>query len=200
MDILPEELDNRIHAELRHGEQLIWAGQPIPGRLMRGAIPFVVSGLFFTAFAIFWLATASGILFGGFQHGAWDGFGGLFACFPLFGVPFVLIGLGMISSPYWLKRRAQRTCYALTDQRAIIWVPGWFSGTEVRSYQAAQLDKMSRRDYADGSGDLIFEEVLSITRDSDSGLRSQRSERGFLAIDNVREVEELIRRTLLAAK
>ena len=102
--------------------------------------------------------------------------------------------------PFWMYRRAQRTCYALTDQRAIVWAAGWFGGTEVRSFRAADLGKMARRDYADGSGDLIFQEFVTVSRDSDGDLRSQRTERGFLGIENVREVEELVQRTLLTAK
>jgi hypothetical protein len=43
--------------------------------------------------------------------------------FPLFGVPFVLIGLGMLAAPYWMRRKAQNTVYALTDKRALILSP-----------------------------------------------------------------------------
>ena len=38
-------------------------------------------------------------------------------CFPLFGLPFVLIGLGMLTAPHWAKRKALRTAYAVTDRR-----------------------------------------------------------------------------------
>jgi hypothetical protein len=199
MDTLPEDLDQRIHSELQANERLVWAGQPRPGRFMRSTIPLVLFGIPWTAFAIFWIAAASGIMFGGFGGGP-DGFGGLFACFPLFGIPFVLVGVGMLTSPFWMYRRAQRTCYALTDQRAIVWAAGWFGGIEVRSFNPAALGRMTRRDHADGSGDLIFEEVVSMTRNSDGYMQSYRTERGFLGIENVREVENLVRRTLLSAK
>jgi hypothetical protein len=59
---------------------------------------------------------------------------------------------------------------------------------------------MARREYSDGSGDLIFEEFLSVSRDSDGDMRSQRTERGFLGMENVREVEELVRKTLHSGK
>jgi hypothetical protein len=195
MEPLPEDLDNRVRSELRHGERLVWTGQPLPKRFMRASVPIVLFGIPWTAFAVFWMAGASGLLFGG--GGAGPRGDAFFICFPLFGVPFVLVGLGMLSSPFWMYRRAKRTCYALTDQRAIVWVARWPRSTEVRSFKPSDLGKMSRRDYADGSGDLIFEEFLYMTRDCDGDLQSQRTERGFLGIADVREVEELVRRTLL---
>src|SRR5262245_4840289 len=196
MQPLPEELDNRVRSELRDGEQLVWTGQPLPKRFMRSSVPLVLIGIPFTAFAVFWMAGAYGLLVSGFGDTR-EGLGAFVSCFPLFGVPFVLIGLGMLTSPYWAYRRAKRTCYALTDQRAIVWMPGWPRSTEVCSFKPSALGKMSRRDYADGSGDLIFEEIVSVTRDSDGYLRTQRTERGFLGIADGREVEALVRRTLL---
>ncbi len=203
METWSDELDQRIRSELQRDEHLVWAGQPRPGRFMKSTIPIVLFGIPWTAFSLFWIAMASGVMVGGFggfgrlHDVAPGGFGVLFSCFPLFGVPFVIVGLVMLSSPFWVYRRAQRTCYALTEQRAIIWTPGWFGGVEVRSFSPSGLGKMVRRDYTDGSGDLIFEEVVSVTRDSDGALRSQGTERGFLGIENVREVEDLVRRTLL---
>jgi hypothetical protein len=196
MEPLPEALDNRVRSELRSGERLIWTGQPLPKRYLRSSVPIVLCGIPCTAFAVFWMASASGLLFGEAGPGP-NGLDAFFTCFPLFGVPLVLIGLAMLSSPFWMYRRAKRTCYALTDQRAIVWAAGRFGGTEVRSFKPSDLGKMSRRDYADGSGDVIFEEFLTVTRDSDGDLRSQGTERGFLSIADVREVEELVRRTLL---
>jgi hypothetical protein len=194
---LPPELDVRVRSELREGEVLLWVGQPRPGRFARSAIPLVLFGIPWTAFSVFWIAGASGLLFGGFQGGR-PGFGGFFACFPLFGVPFVLVGLGMLTSPYWLRRLAKRTCYALTDRRAILWQAGWFGSIEVRSYGPELLTKIGRTEHRDGSGDLVFEEIMSIGRDSDAHRITRLTQRGFLAIDKVRAVEELLRKALLS--
>jgi hypothetical protein len=193
---LPPELDARVRSELGDGERLLWVGQPRPGRFARSAIPIVLFGIPWTAFALFWMATASGVWFGGFKGAG--GVGALFACFPLFGLPFVLVGLGMLSSPYWLWRRAKRTCYALTDRRAILWQAGWFGSVEVRSYSPAELTRISRTEHADGSGDLVFEEVLSLGRDSDGHRTTRTTRHGFMAISNVREIEELLRKALLS--
>jgi hypothetical protein len=196
---LPDDLDARVRSELAPGERLLWVGQPRPGRFARSAIPIALFGIPFTAFALFWIAMASGMLVGGFRGGnnGPGGFGALFACFPLFGVPFLLVGLGMLTSPYWLRRLARRTCYALTDRRAILWQAGWLGGVEVRSYGPADLTKLRRTEYADGGGDLVFEEVVTWGRDGRGNATVNRQQRGFLAIDNVRQIEELLRKALL---
>jgi len=195
MDYLPAALDDRVRSELRENEQMVWAGQPRPGRFLRASLPMALFGLPFTAFAVVAIYTAYNKFTAGDDPGGPRGFGAIIL--PLFSVPFLLVGLGMLTSPYWMYRRALKTCYCLTNGRAIVWTVGWFGSLEVRSYQAEQLGKMTRRDYADGSGDLVFEEFLTVSRDSDGYSRSQRTERGFIAVENVREVEDLLRHTLL---
>lgn len=207
---LPAVLDARVRSEMRDDERLLWVGQPRPGRFARQAIPMMLFGIPWTAFALFWMAAASGILFGG--NGGNDGFGGngvpgdndgpgglrLFsACFQLFGLPFMLIGFWMLSSPYWLWRQAKRTCYALTDRRAILWQAGKFGSVSVRSYGPEALGKTHRTEHADGCGDLVFEEAVTIGHNNDNNLTTTTIRHGFMAISNVREVEELLRRVLL---
>jgi hypothetical protein len=182
---LPADLDARVRAELRDGEQLLWVGQPRPGRLARQGLPVVIFGIPWTAFAIFWTAGAGGFLFGGGN-----------VCFGLFGVPFILVGLGMLTSPYWLARSARRTCYALTDRRAIIWEARGWGGVEVISYGPDELTKLRRVEYPDGVGSLIFEEFINVGPGNNRRAANVRT-RGFIAIDHVRAIEELLRKALL---
>jgi hypothetical protein len=197
---LPEALDARVRSELDQGEQLLWVGQPLLHRVVRISIPIVIFGIVWTAFALVWIVAASIPMFFGLGalNNARLNVGGLFICFPLFGVPFVLIGLGLLGSPIWLRRLAKNNCYALTDRRAIIWQSGLWGSVEVRSYRPADLTKIIRRDYADGSGDLVFEEQMVFHRSGDSGSMVSTQQRGFLGIANVREIEELLRKALLA--
>src|SRR5260370_1371922 len=90
---------------------------------MRPAFFLVPFGLLFGGFAVFWVGSAAFL-------GA-EGVGGFFACF---GVPFVLVGLALVLSPVWLRKKAANTVYALTDRRAVLWEPGWFGAVTVRSY------------------------------------------------------------------
>ena len=110
-----------------------------------------------------------------------------FDLFPLFGIPFVLVGLAMLSSPYWMIRKAKKTVYVLTADRAIIF-DGGFS-TTIRSFGPDRLGDLRRKQRADGSGDLIFERELSFDNDGDR----RSTDHGFLAIPDVKAVEDMVR-------
>lgn len=193
---LPDELDARVRSELDAGEQLLWVGQPAANRFVLRAIPLALFGIPFTAFAVLWISMASFGAGMGVANAGPLGFIGV--CFPLFGVPFILVGLGMLSSPLWAGRRAKRTCYALTDRRAILFEAGMFRSVEVRSYRPAELTKMFRREKADGGGDLVFEEQIHLRSGGHNSRTLRTQDRGFLGIDNVRKIEELVRKALLS--
>jgi hypothetical protein len=192
---LPPELDDRVRGELSQGERLLWVGQPNPRRMARFGWLITLFGIPFAGFAVFWTVMASNIL-GGVGN-APGPFRWLSLIFPLFGVPFIIVGLGMLSAPFWIARAARRTCYAITDRRAIVFEASLRGATTVYSYGPEQLTKQYRRENADGSGDLVFEESLTYRR-SDNGPTSTITKRGFLAIDDVRAVEALLRKALLS--
>jgi hypothetical protein len=109
---------------------------------------------------------------------------GLFSVFPLFGLPFILIGLGMLSSPLWAYRRAKKTVYVITDRRAITFEGGW-SSTTIRNYPPEKLTDIFRTEKRDGSGNVII--ARRAWRDSDGD--KQTEELGFLRIADVKDVE-----------
>jgi len=183
MDIseLSPQLRTLVDAEIRSGERIIWLDQPIPGRMARSTLPIVLFGIPWTAFAIFWMAGASGFKRPDFSHG--------FGFFPLFGVPFVLIGFGMLSSPFWARRSSRRSIYVLTDKRAIVIRGTWRGSITVRSFERERLTDLQRKQNADGSGDLIF--ARDVRRDSDGDRYS--TDVGFLGIRDVKNVEDMVR-------
>ncbi len=201
---LPPELEQRVRSELTADERLVWVGRPRPD-LYRGQTIFLsIFGAFFTAAALFIFGIGSVISLGfaGFGAAAGGARGGLVGCFPLFFClftgPFMLIGVYMMTAPLWMPKRIARIGYALTNRRAIIWEPGWFANQyTVRNYTREGLGRMYRTDRADDAGDLVFEEFYTRTSDSDGNVSTRRNQRGFLGIDRVREVEELLRLTLM---
>jgi hypothetical protein len=186
---LPPELDARVRGELQRDEQLLWVGQPLPARFARGGCLLALFGVPFTAFALIWIAATT------FMAGSVSGF---LSCFALFGLPFLIIGLGMLGSPFWLRQRAKRTCYALTGRRAIVWNAGWWGSVEIRSYEPGQLTRIRRVEYPDGCGDLVFEEIATVGADCDGDRTTTTRRYGFMAIQRVHEVEELLRKVLLS--
>src|SRR5262245_23909973 len=120
---LADNLQRTVEDELAPGEVIRWLGQPVPRSVPGIAWIPCIFAVPWTLFSLFWMAEAAGIFdrFNGFQGGGPLNKQRLI--FSLFGLPFVLIGLGMLSSPLWiwrrLRRRAERTAYVITNQRAI---------------------------------------------------------------------------------
>ena len=143
----------------------------------------VLLGIPWTALAVFWMAGAIGFKMPDFSHG--------FDPLPLFGVPFVLAGFGMLSSPYWMMREAKKTAYVITDRRAIVLAGGPRGSTVIRSFEPDRLKDIRLVQKADGTGDLIFERTWAL---DDHGMQTSRTDHGFLAIADVRSIEQTISR------
>jgi hypothetical protein len=187
---LPPDIEARLRRELQPGERLVWSGQPLTKRIALTTLPIVLFGIPFTAFAVFWMSMALGMGMGGMGGPRVPGFFGWI--FPLFGVPFVLVGVGMLTAPIWMIWRSKRTCYAITDRRAIVQGAGFGGAIETRSFEPAALDNIRRIEYPAGDGDLVFEETIT-DREGQRG----RTRIGFVGIAEVRTVEDLLRKTLL---
>jgi len=179
---LPNQVRNRVEMELRSGERIVWAGQPIPARFVRVSWLLVVFGIFWTAFSIFWVVGASFVTSRGSTPGP-------FMLFPLFGVPFVAIGIGMLTSPIWMRKKAANTAYVITDQRAFVLSQTFRKGTQVQNFDPKELQSLEHTQYPDGSGDIIF--FTERWRDSDGDRRTRRM--GFYAVRDVKTVEQHLR-------
>ncbi len=174
----PPRLRQLIEAELDGTETITWVGAPIPRLLAMKSIPIVLFGIPWTAFAVYWIAGAAGFQMPDFEEGL--------SFFPLFGIPFVLIGLSLLASPFLMVRKAKKTAYVLTTKRAIIF-DGGFS-TTIRSFNRRRLTDLRRKQRADGSGDLIFERKVPY-----DGAGRQTTDHGFMAISDVKMVEDRVR-------
>ena len=178
---IPRELEDRVKHELESGEELLWLGQPIPRfftAMSTGAFLFAIP---WTAFAIFWICGAAGFKYPDFHEGGFD-------FFPLFGIPFVLIGLGMLSSPVWTYRKALQTVYAITNRRAITFDAGWTM--TIRSYPPARLRNIIRKERRNGTGDVVLDQQVA------SGFeRGQRTmDLGFLNIRDPKTIEQILKK------
>ncbi len=106
------ELENKVKHELEPGEKILWMEQPVPRYFTANSTGMFLFAIPWTAFAIFWICGAAGFKIPDFSKGH-------FNFFPLFGVPFVLIGIGLMSAPLRAYRKAFKTIYVITDRRAI---------------------------------------------------------------------------------
>jgi len=180
---IPKELRRKIESELQPGEFIRWVEQPIPHFFTAASIASVLFAIPWTSFSIFWMWGALGSELPDLREGLRPQH-----LFALFGLPFVLSGFGMLSSPVWVWQAARKTVYLVTDKRAISIEGGW--STAIRSYFPDQLKDVYRKERADGTGDVII--LIKRWKDSDGDDRSE--EIGFLRVRNPREVENILKR------
>ena len=180
-DAISRELDERVQRELESGEHIQWMEQPIPRYFTAASTVAFLFAIPWTAFAIFWICGASGFKLPDLSNG-W------FNLFPLFGLPFVLAGLGMLSAPLWSRRKALKTVYVITDRRAITFDAGWT--TTIRSYAPDQLQKIYRKEKRDGSGDVVLGQ--RVVAGSEGGQQTQ--DLGFLNVRDPKSVEQMLKK------
>lgn len=193
---LERPLEDAVHQELADGEVVKWYGQPRPWALARSALPTFLFGIPFFGFAVFWESMALLSATASPKHATASGSPDAIKWFfPLWGVPFLLIGLGMLLSPVWLRLRAARTLYVFTNRRVIVMTGTVLGARKIRSFQPDSLGAMSRTERSDGSGDLVFANVPLLMQPRNSTRTRTRPE-GFMGIERVRDVERLVRQTL----
>lgn len=176
---LPHDLRERVYRELEPGERIQWLDMPVPRFFTPRAIHAVLFGIPWTTISIFWTAIAA--------HGTLKSGGlGLSIIFPLVGVPFILIGIGLLTSPLWEYRKALRTVYVITDLRAITFEGG--RTMTIRSYPPNRLGDVHRKEKKDGVGDVIIERHILQSEDD------HFEDRGFLRIRDAGTVEAMLRK------
>jgi hypothetical protein len=144
-----------VQATLQDGEKILWVGQPEFGReaalkqwIM---IPF---SIIWTLFSLFWtyLACCS----------ARQNKSPLAYLMVVFGLPFVFVGFGLLSIPYFSHQQDLQTVYVLTDRGALRVSNGKahrltdykgpaFGPIEVTSYKPDRADLMFVTDTSEGN-------------------------------------------------
>jgi hypothetical protein len=182
--IIPFDLDRKLETELEAGEKIEWKGMPVPRLFKTDTIGAFLFSIPWTAFAIFWMCGAAGFKAPDFS----EGFHPLML-FPLFGLPFVAIGLAMMFSPIWSYLKDLKTVYAITNKRVIIMTGG--KSLEVKSLKADSIKELTRRERGH-TGDLIISHIN--WRDSDNDLHTK--EIGLFNIPEVREAQKALQKLI----
>jgi hypothetical protein len=151
MDMSDAQL--RAQSELQSGESLSWTGTADPRRAALASLPAAIFGVPFAGFALFWISVASRATHA-VSKSPHNSFVGGFSVFPLFGVPFLLIGMTMVLAPLWALLKAKSTVYAVTNRRVMV-----ISGSKnrsVKSFTPADILSVEHRERPDGSGDIVL--------------------------------------------
>lgn len=201
-DGLAEDLRARVKAELEPGERLLWAARSAPPPVRMNP-PFFVAlgvGLAFLAGGVFVISLASrdprvrddNVPIAYRTQSDMQ---------PAIGVGIGLIVIGGVTLAFTIgghvARRIARvrqadTRYAVTDRRAIAWIPDAKSeGTRVLSLPRGHIRTVVRVERPDGSGSL----ELTLVHHSPY---HQFQQEGFKSIPDVRRVEHVVRNHLTA--
>ncbi|MAS36774.1 MAG: hypothetical protein CL610_22405 [Anaerolineaceae bacterium] len=187
-DEVPQAIQDAVEDQLMAGETLLWVGQPNPMRMAR-------RHLLTAGFGVLWLALAM-FIFSGFGSNGFPTMGprpfsGVGSIFSIVQLVFIGVGVWTISTPLRDYLSAQKTVYAITNQRAII-IAGLLSQS-AKSYGAKQIEFVETRVHGNDQGDVIFDRETTIRHSSSrSGSRRVTVEIGFFGIEHPRQVEALM--------
>jgi len=105
---------------------------------------------------------------------------------PLFGIPFLIVGLGIVLAPLWAFLKGGNTVYAVTNQRVMIISGG--STRTVKSITPADILSIDHRERPDGSGDIVIQTTGTIrTNNSVSQVKV-----ALFGIPNVKQVAQQV--------
>lgn len=181
---------------LSRDERLLWQERPASDLRLADFInlrlPF---GLVFTAFAVFWMSAAFAMTR---QTDTFD-------IFPLFGIPFVLVGLHLvIGAPLWDAYERAHSWYALSDRAAYI-ATELFGKRKLVRYAVSDMNALELEDGERGT--VWFRKEVSLhtsrrrsrTGGSMGSTYTTTTRIGFKRIASPRSVYAMILRLVNAA-
>ena len=183
--ILEETVDSEAstslalaRAEMADGETLIWADISAPSAARRRVLPLSLLGWLLLVLALIWMAKAANASIS----------------LLVLGLPFLLSALALALLPWIWPRISRQSVYALSNRRLLI-IQSW-PKRRVTSYGPDDIDVVERRDYKDGTGDVVFRREEHRRRGHPHDPQSKRriSDRpiGFFGVPDARRVEMAI--------
>jgi hypothetical protein len=210
---VPAVLKEKALKDLDPNERVVWIGQPMPALIFVRSIAWIVGGGIGVLIALVWLfgvfAFVSAADSGANKKAVAPQQAGKTAAPPkssawpgvLFPIGLLCVSAGCAAVPFVRRHYAGRTCYVLTNRRAVVFAEGLFGPTR-DSYPPLEVAAMRRSDswVYSGSGDLIFRSVTIVTTSrSRTGWSQSVKTRhyGFLAVPQINDVEKIVRETLI---
>lgn len=157
----PPALKSAADAALMPGEQALWAGRPSPAQAFLSTIAIWLFAIPWSAISFLFFGSAIAALTGVATIEGAEG--GMAWFFLVFSLPFVVIGLGLMSAPFLAIRDARRSGFIVTDRRVMkVSVDG---ARAVKALAASALRGAEARIGKDGRGSV---KVLGpVGKDSD---------------------------------
>ncbi|MFN4113084.1 MAG: hypothetical protein ACK4GD_04005 [Sphingomonadaceae bacterium] len=179
----PDSYESLLRQELLPGERLLWHARAV-ARIKRGTVPVFLFAIPWTAFSLFWIGM-SFVMISSSAEDPW-----LMWVFPLFGLPFLGIGLFMLSRPFLSVIAARKTCYGITDQRVIQLFSG--KGILSESVPVDRIGTITRHERSDGSGSL----QLKIEDPASVPARNRVAGFDLGEVPDIRRAEQVLRQAM----
>jgi hypothetical protein len=185
---LPLHVAQAVQRETE-GLKVHWVGRPDAALAFRWATLIWLFGVPWTVFAVGWELMACAVLFSsasdrmptlmrtGFQ-----------IVFPLWGLPFIAIGLAMLAAPFWIAQTTRNQAHVVTDHKLYTIVAQRSGDLKVTWALISTIQRMERTEKPDGSGSLKI--VTGRARDSDGDMVETTQD--WIGIPDVRQVETVI--------
>jgi hypothetical protein len=189
-----DEARSELSRELSSKEQMLWTGKPKQGVIFRPSDFFLIPfSVMWCGFAVFWEYTVlTQMVFSPHRQNIP---GPMAVIFPLWGIPFVLIGLYMVFGRFFVEAKARETTYyGVTSDRILI-KSGLFSRT-VKSLNLRTLLDLSFTEGDEGRSTITFGPAnpwTGLIGNSSWPGASQKVAPSFDLIPDARRVYELIR-------
>lgn len=177
-----------IQSRLLPGERILWTGAPSRGLMLTSRDAQMVP------FSLFWCGFVAVWMFGAIKASLNPVHGDRMWFFPLFGVPFVLIGLHMLIGRFfhdaWIRRR---TSYAVTNQRILILRTA--PTLKFTAFAIDRLPELTLEEHANGHGTIRFQPQPTMWNNRDgSSWTPALNTAQFLMIDDARGVFDRIQK------
>lgn len=180
-----KRFENELRAGLEPGERLLWHARAIK-RAKRGSWAIFLFAIPWTAFALFW--TSMALLMTSGEEGFFR------YVFPLFGLPFVLIGVFMLSKPVLSRIASGRMAFGITDSRVIQLYIG--KGILTESMPLTRIKSISSFKRSNGSGSL----TMKLKKDKSETTRERARSFELGSVPDVANAEKILRDARKRAK
>jgi hypothetical protein len=186
---LPPEFRARVSQELSAGERVLYAAMPDWRAGLGAGLGIFLFGVGWSAISFTMFALSAAAAFGFMPaETKTPGPGTAMAfMFVLFLVPFVLVGIACLATPFYIAHRNRFTVHVATDHRVMSVCTRRRSGAD--SYALDRIIALKRRDWKDGRGNLSI--GYGFDKDSDGDARALTLDWGGIA--DVRRAEAVIR-------
>jgi hypothetical protein len=159
-----ERLRMALERELGPDEVVVWHGWQL-ARIEPRMFLIYVFAIPWTAFSLMWTGLAAAAIMGTGE----DGPGLIGWAFPLFGLPFIAIGLWMLAGPFLPLFVRGRVLYVITDRR-VLRLSFWRE-LAVKAVPADRIGLAERQEKPDGTGTLSL--AVRVGRDSDGDKQTE---------------------------